>query len=153
MPVQIPEPQAVNQTILRNLPQDGARSKFFNIFVAIIVVLGGVGTGWMLSGARVNFGGSKTPTSTGVKVNQNEAGISDVSKYKDVTGLLEEGGVNNEGTHHLTRDGGPSQTVVLASTVIDLQSFVGKKVQVWGDTQASKKAAWFMDVVKIKVIQ
>lgn len=144
----------VEQTeqVLRKLPQSGNKNMKY-LVIAIVVVLFGVGTGWYLSGAKASLlGGSNSPVPTGVKVNDNEAGISDVTNFKDATGLLEKGGMNNEGTHHMTRDGGPSQTVVLTSTVIDLESYVGKKVQIWGDTLASKKAAWFMDVVKLKVV-
>lgn len=136
-------------TILRSLPQNGSRKTFFYLGISVLVVLGGIGTGWYLSGAKANFG-QYSPNPTGIKTNETEAGISDVSGFQDATGTLEEGGIEGEGTHHLTRDGGPSQTITLTSTVIDLESFVGKKVQIWGETSATKKAVWFMDVVKIK---
>jgi len=117
----------------------------------VVVVLLGIGTGWLLSGK--SGGGTSIPT--GIKVSQNEAGIVDESTFKGDTaeGILREEGINGEGTHHLEREGGKSQIIYLASTAIDLQSFVGKKVKIWGDTQSTKKAAWFMDVVKIKVIE
>jgi hypothetical protein len=66
---------------------------------------------------------------------------------------LEEGGIDGEGTHHLVRDGGPSKSVYLTSTVIDLDSFAGKKVKVWGETISARKAGWLMDVGKIKIIE
>jgi len=53
----------------------------------------------------------------------------------------------------LERTGGASQNVYLTSTVIDLQSFVGKNVQVWGDTLSGQKAGWLMDVGKIKTVE
>ena len=88
----------------------------------------------------------------GAKVTSTEAGLLDPNiKYVTATGVLAEGGIGNEGTHHLTRDGGPSQTVYLTSSVVDLSSFVGKKVEIWGETQSSKKAGWLMDVSKVKV--
>jgi len=34
-----------------------------------------------------------------------------------------------------------------------LQSFVGKKVMVWGQTIAAQQAGWLMDVGKIKVTE
>lgn len=140
-------------TPLRSLPSTGSRKNVTYLVISILVVLGGVMTGWYFSGAKGNLFGQSTPTSTGVKVTENEAGISDVSKFQDATGILENGGIDGEGTHHLTRDGGPSQTIYLTSTVIDLESFVGRKVQIWGETTATKKASWFMDVVKIKALQ
>lgn len=119
---------------------------------SLAVVLLGVGTGWMLSGKAGLGGFSSAPN---VKVTANEAGILDESTFKGDTaeGTLKDGGVNGEGTHHIEREGGISQTVYLASTVIDLQSFVDKKVKVWGESQAVKKAGWFMDVIKIKVLE
>jgi len=35
--------------------------------------------------------------------------------------------------------------------VIDLSGFVDKKVEIWGETLAAKKAGWLMDVAKVKV--
>ena len=125
--------------------------KQYPLFLGVlVVVILGIGTGWLLSGKK---GSSNLPS--GIKVSQNEAGIVDESSFKGDTaeGILREEGINGEGTHHLEREGGVSQTIYLASTAIDLQAFVGKKVKVWGDTQNTKKAGWFMDVVKIKTIE
>jgi hypothetical protein len=121
------------------------------ILGSFLVVLAGVGTAWLLSSKVIN----KAPTAApGVKVSSTEAGALDPKiKYDNATGDLKEGGINNEGTHHIERDGGPSHFVYLTSSVIDLQSFVGKKVEVWGETLASKKAGWLMDVAKIQVVQ
>lgn len=118
---------------------------------SLMVVLLGIGTGWLLSGKA----GRSSQVAPGAKLGANEAGILDESTFKGDTaeGSLVEGGINGEGTHHLEREGGVSQNVYLASTVIDLQSFVGKKVKVWGESQAVKKAGWFMDVIKLKVIE
>ena len=78
----------------------------------------------------------------------------DEKTFKDTAeGTLQEGGISGEGTHHLVRPGGDSQNVYLTSTVIDLQSFVGKKVQVWGQTVSARKAGWLMDVGKVKVLE
>lgn len=78
----------------------------------------------------------------------DEAVFSDTAK-----GLLVEGGIKGEGTHHLDRDLGEQKYVYLTSSVIDLQSFVGKKVQVWGETLAAQNAGWLMDVGRVKVIE
>jgi len=53
----------------------------------------------------------------------------------------------------LIRPGGDSQNVYLTSTVIDLESFVGKKVEVWGETIGAREAGWLMDVGKVKVTE
>jgi len=67
--------------------------------------------------------------------------------------MLEQGGIEGEGSHKLTREGGESQTLYLTSTVVDLEQFVGRKVQVWGETFAAQKAGWLMDVGRVKVLE
>ena len=116
------------------------------------VVIFGVLAGWLIVGKMGT--GAARPVSSGVKVTANEAGIVDSNfKGDTATGKLVDGGINGEGSFHLERDGGPSKNVYLTSSVIDLSSFVGKKVEVWGETLASKKAGWLMDVVKVKVVE
>jgi hypothetical protein len=118
---------------------------------AIIIVLLGVGTGALLSGRSSK---SSTAVVPGAETGAKEAGLADESTFRDsAEGILEEGGVDGEGTHHLVRPGGASQNVYLTSTVIDLASFVGKKVQVWGETISAREAGWLMDVGKVKVVE
>jgi len=69
------------------------------------------------------------------------------------TGTIKSGGVNSEGTHTLERDGGVTQNAALTSSVVDLDLFVGKKVEVKGETNKSNKAAWLMDVGSIKILE
>ena len=120
--------------------------------ISLVIVLAGVGVGYLLSGA-----GKGTPelgTTGEIKVSKNEAGVADESKFSTTTeGVLEEGGIGGEGTYHLVRGIGPSQYAYLTSSVVDLGAFTGKKVQVWGDTMSGKKAGWLIDVGKIKVIE
>lgn len=114
------------------------------------VVILGVLTAWMISSRMM--GSASNAAAPGAKVTSTEAGMLDPNvNYGNATGTLKEGGIGNEGTHHLDRDGGPSQTVYLTSSVIDLESFVGKKVEIWGETISSKKAGWLMDVAKVKI--
>lgn len=129
-----------------------------NILPPILIVAGilivGVGSGYLLSGSK---GGKLLGVASdgvpGAKVTSNEAGLADEATFKDTAeGVLEDGGINGEGTHHLVRTGGASQNVYLTSTVINLSDFVGKKVQVWGQTITARKAGWLMDVGKVKVI-
>lgn len=84
-----------------------------------------------------------------------EFGLLDAEEtFKDnAIGVLKEGGIDGEGTHHLEREGGPSQNVYLTSSAVDLSQLIGRKVQVWGETFATQKAGWFMDVVKVKVLE
>ncbi len=119
------------------------------LFLAVIIA--GIFTGKSLAGE----GSSTAPsgnTAPGATTSLREAGISDESTFRDsAEGTLREGGIEGDGTHHLERPGGASQNVYLTSTVIDLQSFVGKKVKVWGETISAKRASWLMDVGKISV--
>lgn len=118
---------------------------------AFLVVLAGVGTAWLLSSRVGRVSGVAAP---GAKVTATQAGVLDPKvKYDEAEGTLVAGGVANEGTHHLDRTGGKSQTVYLTSSVIDLESFVGKKVHIWGETLASKHAGWLMDVAKVQIVQ
>lgn len=143
-----------NQTppVMKKFFKPGFKAVWPYILGSLLVVLLGVGAGWLLSG-----GISKTDTETavpGVKIGFKEAGVEDEANFSHTAeGMLESGGVDGEGTHHLVRDGGPSQTVKLTSTIIDLDSFVGKKVAIWGETITAREGGWLMDVGKIKVVE
>lgn len=119
---------------------------------AFLVVLAGVITAWLLSSKMGS--GSEDKAAPGVKVTSTEAGALDPKvKYDTATGVLQEGGINGEGTYHLARDGGVSKNVYLTSSVVNLSLFLGQNVQIWGETLASKKAGWLMDVAKIQVVK
>ena len=120
---------------------------------ALLVVLVGVGAAYLIAG-RMMGGSSSTGAAPGVKVTSTSAGVLDPSvKYDTATGVLQNGGLNGEGTYHMVRDGGASHYVYLTSSVVDLSTFVDKKVQIWGETLASKKVGWLMDVAKVQVTQ
>jgi len=93
-----------------------------------------------------------------IKADQLEVGkvygLEDAKKFPDQSeGVIEKGGMEGEGSHHLVRPGGASQTVYLTSSVVDLDLFVGAKVIVKGETFSAQKAAWFMDVGNVKVVE
>lgn len=126
--------------------------------IVLVIILAGAGTGWYLSqgGAGVPLVGQQVNKAPGadVSLSGKEVGLDDTKTFRDnATGKLEDGGLEEDGTHHLVRDGGPSQTVYLTSSVVDLDQFIGKKVEVWGETIDGKKAGWLMDVGKIKVLE
>lgn len=141
------------QPIVRKLENKAPVNKNLVLgLISLTVVLAGIGAGYLFSGV-----GKKTAeigTTGEIKVGKNEAGIADESKFSTTTeGILEEGGIGGEGTYHLVRGIGPSQYAYLTSSVVDMSPFVGKKVQVWGETMSGKKAGWLIDVGKIKVIE
>ncbi len=127
--------------------------KFF-IFVAIAVILGmafGFGI-TKLSAKKVKTDGSKTSAKAGKDIPQS-MGIKDKKTFPDKTeGVLREGGIEGEGNFHLERPGGESQNVYLTSTTVDLELFIGKKINVWGQTFKGQKAGWLMDVGYVELL-
>jgi hypothetical protein len=128
------------------------------IGIYLLIVLVGVGTGYLVSGKKSIFLGGKSLTSeqvseSGVKVGDT-IGSQDLETFKDITqGILVEGGIDGEGSHHIVRPGGKSQDVYLTSSVIDLESLVGHRVKIWGETFAAQKAGWLMDVGRAEVLE
>lgn len=123
------------------------------IIGAILVVVAGVATGWYFSVGIRSKSGEIAKSSISLST-EKEVGIKDESAFRDsAEGILKQGGINGEGTHHLEREGGPSQNVYLTSSVIDLSAFEGKRVKVWGETISAAKAGWFMDVGRVKVVE
>src|SRR5258708_23835122 len=114
------------------------------ITAGIIVILVGLVIGFLVSSKKSTSMNTGTKNSI-VGVTATEAGVKDPSTIKGVTtatGTLKTGGIKGEGQYHLDRPGGPTQTVYLTSTTIDITPFVDKKVQVWGQTLASQNAPW-----------
>lgn len=144
--------------------QKGQNMKKGPLFIiGLIVVLLGAGSGYVFAAMRNGGGGvsglkneaglQREVTSSEITVG-TKVGVADESTYKDSTeGTLEKGGIDGEGSHHLTRPGGESQTVYITSSIIDLDQFVGRKVKIWGETVSSQKAGWFMDVGKLEVLE
>jgi len=157
-PVNVPPPTVpqMPKLIVKPVFKKDLKKNLLLIGGIVLLVLAGTLTGWFLSGKKTDLGSPQEGSivAPGAKSGQQEAGLADEATFRDsAEGLLEEGGVSGEGTHHLVREGGISQTAYLTSTVIDLESFVGKKVKVWGETITAKKAGWLMDVGKIRVIE
>ncbi len=128
------------------------------IVASVLVVFAGVATGWFLSGGvtatETGTADVSTKQQNEVQQSANEAGVSDTKDFPDTAeGKLVKGGIDGEGQYHLERTGGVSQNVYLTSTVIDLASFEGKSVKVWGQSLSGKKAGWLMDVGKVKVVE
>lgn len=120
---------------------------------AFLIVVAGVGAAWLISSKVIN-NNSVAGAAPGAKVTATEAGMLDPKiTYQTATGILQEGGIGNEGTHHLEVGTNKQHWVYLTSSVIDLQSFVGKKVEIWGETLASKHTPWLMDVAKVQIQQ
>lgn len=143
---------APDKNLVKEIPRKSPKKTIVTIVAAFLIVAAGVTSGYFLSGK--SLAGAPKEAAPGATKTATEAGLSDESTFRDsAEGMLLEGGISGEGTHHLDRDLGEQKFVYLTSSVIDLESFVGKKVQVWGETISARKASWLMDVGKIKVIE
>jgi len=97
---------------------------------------------------------ANTPPETAEKIEVGKIYGNLEKNFKDTaTGILEKGSINGEGTHILNRSGGKSQRASLTSSALDLDLFVGKNVEVKGETNSSTKTSWLMDVGSIKVLE
>jgi len=137
----------------------------FNIFVIILMVVLGLGGGFLLGNKNKpnsistsntdNTG--KIVTSTVTTKEELEVGKvygNNSSVFTDTaSGTVVAGNINGVGTHILERAGGISQRASLTSSVIDLDLFVGKKVEIKGQTNTSNKTSWLLDVGTIKIIE
>lgn len=122
------------------------------VIVLIIIGLLGVGTGYVVSKITSGTSQSGAPIMAGTSVKGKTFGSGNAAVFKDTAeGKLVDGGINGEGQYHLVRPGGDSQNVYLTSSLVDLSQFLGKKIKVWGQTQAAQSAGWLMDVGKVEV--
>lgn len=126
------------------------------LFVLFVLFIFGIGTGWLLSTFSNNKDGklklisSKGNQASNFKTGQTFGEIKD--NFDKAIGIVKKNEVSGEGTHRLLREGGESQTVYLTSSLLDLDMFIDKKVQIWGETQKAK-VGWLIDVMALKVLE
>lgn len=124
-------------------------AKIWILIGVIVIITTGVAGGYFLTQNK-----SITTSQAPMIKTATEVGSTDTQTFRDTaTGTLQKGGLKGTGTHHLDRDGGPSQTVYVVSSIVDLDEFVGKKVQIWGESQKIRGIPWFMDVGRLKIIE
>lgn len=129
-------------------------SNSFLILGAVIIVIAGIVSGYFLSKTSKPQVEGKSTASKDIVNSANIVGSNDTKTFSDVaTGKLDKGGIKGEGTHHLTRPGGDSQTVYLVSSIVDLDQFVGKQVEINGQTLKGRYASWLMDVGRVKILE
>ncbi|MBU1129816.1 hypothetical protein KKE45_00655 [Patescibacteria group bacterium] len=76
------------------------------------------------------------------------------NSFKDsAIGTIIKGSINGVGTHILEREGGQSQRASLTSSILDLDLFIDHKVEIKGETNASDKTSWLLDVGSVKVLE
>ena len=135
------------------------KSVAINLLVAIVVVLMGTGTGYALS----NLGGQAESVKNSGTAPVEEESIKAGEFYgekveEDILpeppmGVVLKGGIEGEGSHRILRVGGPTQTVYLTSSFLDLDPYVNHKVKIWGETFQAQKASWLMDVTGVEVLE
>lgn len=147
-----------NNGLIRDIDGNTSSSSSMKplIIGVLIAIVLGLGSGYV--GAQMknkSAGGSMSTGTTGSNEKVKEtAGIADKKTFTDkAEGILKEGGIEDEGSFHLERPGGVSQNVYLTSSTVDLSTYIGKKVRVWGKTFSGKKAGWLMDVGYVEVLQ
>lgn len=158
----IPE---VNKPIITNTnkPVKSSNTLVFSIIVVVLALVAGFGLSRLLpqkfAGITSTNNSQTTTLSTDSISSPSDLVVGKLygnaeKTFKDTaTGTIEKGSINGEGTHILNRDGGISQRASLISSSVDLDLFVGKRVEVKGETNASTKTAWLLDVGTIKILQ
>lgn len=147
-------------------PQPNSKKVFIPLL--LIAVSAGIASGFWLSrlfpssgssSAPLFVSGESQPISPDKITSRQQISVGAVygiknGNFKDTaTGVIKSGGINGEGTHTLDRPGGDAQNAALTSSVLDLDLFVDRRVEVRGETNASLKSGWFMDVGSIKVLE
>ena len=125
------------------------------LIILVIVILLGIGSGYLLGNKKGSSGNALTTGSVNSSSLSKGAmvGSSDTKTFKDIAeGVLKKGGIDGEGQFHLVRPGGDSQNVYLTSSNVDLGEMIDKKIKVWGETQKAEHAGWLMDVGRVEIL-
>jgi len=155
--------EAEEGSLVRKIEEEkkgNLKETLFPVGIILAIVVAGTITGYFLSSRRGGLPSGPEVTKTleeGVEVvsGPQEVGIKDVRVFRDTAEgkvQINDGSLVAEGSHKLIRPGGESQTAYLTSSVVDLSLFIGKCVQVWGETFEGEKAAWLMDVGRVKLL-
>lgn len=155
-----------NTTSLESAPAEKSKKSLKlpdpKTLIIIVTVLAGLTTGYFVARTRLQLPGSSLLAPSALTQNPEDAasvkvgdifGSADKDSFSDsAIGIIQPGGVEGEGSHHLERGTDESQWVYLTSSVIDLDLFLTTEVELWGETFQGKKAGWLMDVGRIKVM-
>ncbi len=159
----IPNLTSPSTTPLSSLPPSPTKKS--NIVYILAIVLAITVGFWLSRFSSVkpsgvssdNLAGNVVPAEEISQKENIKAGIvygDNAANFKDTaSGVIKKGGINGEGTHTLERAGGASQNASLTSSTLDLDLFVDRKVEVRGETNASNKSGWLLDVGSIKVLE
>ena len=110
-----------------------------------VLAKGGGGKALMPAVGSQTGGGGEVKKTVGLKCDKKEKEIPE--------GLLQEGGIDGEGTHHLEREGGAGRNIYLTSSAVPLDEYIGKKIRVCGETVKAEKAGWLIDVLQLETLE
>ncbi|OGD95243.1 hypothetical protein A3F02_03170 [Candidatus Curtissbacteria bacterium RIFCSPHIGHO2_12_FULL_38_9b] len=150
------QPQSRLTTSLRAVPlKSGKLLKILPVVIIILIITIGVISGLVMSSVNK----AKNLQSSGVQDPENlspEVKESFTQTFRDESeGIIEKNDQLDkyaQGTHKLIRPGGESQTAYLTSSVLDLDTYLGKKVKIFGETFGSSQVGWLMDVGKVEIL-
>ena len=162
-------PNLSSDKTIPSTPLNPIKQKLFPPLVLVIIISLSVASGFWLSRLFPlnNSSNSKLSSLDSSDKALSTDKISDASdlktgqlygntakEFKDsAQGTVESGNINGEGTHILVRPGGDDQRVSLISSAVDLDLFVGRNVEVKGETNSSNKTGWLLDVGTIKILK
>lgn len=156
-----PPPSAPKEGLLRQFSAKGEKTNWREVLLPAGIILGiiflGALTGYLLAGRRIGGPTMSQKIEEGVEIVQGpkEVGIKDERVFRDTTSgrlVVNDNEAITEGSHKLLRPGGESKTAYVSSSVLDLNQFLGKCVQIWGETFAAQQVAWLMDVGRVKIL-
>lgn len=158
-PLDIKMDENSTQSVVKPIEEERPMNKLLVSIILITSIILGIFTGKILYQKKSS--NTQFLTSSGAESGQQKAGgkavivgSTDMKTFKDcASGQLvkNDGKLTTEGSHKLLREGGESQSVYLTSSVVDLDQFLSKKVQVCGQTNQAQKAGWLMDVGRVIV--
>ncbi|MEI7652866.1 MAG: hypothetical protein WCJ70_01120 [bacterium] len=138
-------------SVVESVPLKKPLSKVVSVIVLLVAIVAGgaIGVSLRLMAPKYTSSG----LTKGTVADAPSSAAEDKKTFKDTaTGVLREGGIEGEGSHHLER-GAKDQTAYLTSSSIDMTPYIGKKVKVWGATNKGQKAGWLMDVGSIEEVK
>lgn len=161
-PTLVTKPEKESTQPMNTLSASRSKTVPTRLIAVTLAVVAGLAGGYFFAQNRLS---QADATGSGSILTQNPANASaikvgdvfgspDEKSFRDqATGVIQPGGVEGEGSHHLERGADKSQWVYLTSSVVDLDLFVTHEVELWGETFQGKKAGWLMDVGRLKVVK
>ncbi len=151
--------QPVPNEVVHDFNNKSSVFSFLPLNSRVYLILGGALVLGLVSGFSLsqNKGSVSSVSKSGSVASVQKGtvvGSDDTKTFKDqAVGIIKKGGIDGEGVYHLVRPGGESQNVYLTSSIVDLSTFIDKKVKVWGQTQKAQVAGWLMDVGRVEVLE